>query len=367
MRTVFSLLAIIFLLSSEAYAAPTVRLGESIDTTDMGELEDLARDEYNINLKELVIDITEGNMSINDIGENMLSLLFGEIKSNSGFMRKILLLCILNGIIAVIMEGFAKGEATKTVYFATYTAAAGMLIAGFRECTQILTNGVGELVEIMQAGTPLIICIVSAASGGGAALSFAGILSLAVGVLNAFIGDFVVPQIIFAVMLGMLNCLWEKDMVSKMAQLFAFLAVWETKLCAFLFVGFLTLGRIGAAPASALTGKGIRLAVGAVPVVGGLFENSLEAVVGFVGALKGGVAVAAVIIIAMAALTGLVKLCGVMLMYKFTAALSEPIGNKKITDMIDLAAEGVKLIIGAYFTVAIMLIAAIGIMLASFS
>lgn len=354
------------MLCVNVYGAPGVRLGGSLEDTEFGELEGLSMDKYDIDLKELISQVISGDINGSSLWDNLLSVLFAELRKNNSVLRNVLLICILNGIIATFIEGFVKNGVDKTAYFAAYTAIAGILAAGFRVCTQLLTDGADKIVEIMQAGIPLILCIVSADSGGVTAVSFAGVLSLAVGVLDTFVKNLIVPQIIFSVMLGMLNCLWDRTMVGKLSELFAFLAAWEIRICAFVFVGCLTLGRIGVAPASAAAGKGVRLAVGAVPVVGGLFENSLEAVVSFVGALKGGVAVAVIIIIAAASGAGIIKLCAVMLMYKLTAALSEPMGNKKITEMIDCVGEGVKLLIGAYFTVIIMFVTAVGVMLGSF-
>lgn len=365
-RIVLMALLLLMLFPAEICGGVDVRLGDSLENTELGKIEDLSMEKYDINFKELIGQIITGSISMDDFADRLLSLLFGELRKNNDFIKNILLICVLNGIIVAAMEGFVKSGAEKTAYFAAYTAIAGMLIAGFKVCSDVLADGAGETVEIMRASVPLILCLVTASGGGGTALGFAGVLSLAVGVLDTLVRSVIVPQITFSVMLAMLNCLWDRAMVGRLSELLAFMAVWETRLCAFIFVGCLTLGRIGAAPASAAVGKGVRLAVGAVPVVGGLFENSLEAVADFVGVLKGGTAGAVIIILLIASVAGLVKLCAVMFMYKLTAALSEPIGSKKITEMIDCAGEGVKLLIGAYFTILIMFITAVSVMLAAF-
>jgi stage III sporulation protein AE len=160
--------------------------------------------------------------------------------------------------------------------------------------------------------------------------------------------------------------MWDRAIVGKLSELFAFIASWEMRLCAFLFVGGLALGRMGAGSASAAVGKGVKLAVGSVPVVGNLFENSLETVAGCITALKGSTAVAIILVVAIAAGVKLIKLCVVMLLYKLTAAVTEPMGNKKITEMLSCTSEGIRLLIGAYFTIAIMFVTAVSVMLGRF-
>lgn len=363
---VLSAVMIIVLLHTGTVSGAEVSIGGTLEETQLGEIENIAADKYDINLKELIGNAISGNMDWAGLGDKILSLMFSELIKNKEIIKNILFICLLNGIIVSLTDGVIKSGAEQSAYFAAYAAIAGMLAAGFRICANTVVSAAGEITELMRAGMPLILCIVTAGSGGGAALSFAGVLSITVGIIDTLIKDVIIPQITFAVMLGILNCLWERTMVGKLSELFAFLAVWEVRICAFVFLGCLGIGRMGAVPASAAVGKGLKLAVGAVPVVGGLFENSLESVSVFVGMLKGGAAAAIVIVIAAAAFTGLIKLCGVMLMYKLTAALCEPLGSKRITELIDCAAEGIKLLLGTYFTVAVMFAVAVCVMLGSF-
>lgn len=363
------ILALLFVLAlfCKCVQAAEVTIGDSLENTDFGELEELSKDKYDIDIKELAGKIISGDFDSSDILDGITALAVGEVEKNKAFVKRILLICVLNGIIAAAAEGFIKNGVERYADFAACGAAAAMLAAGYRACASILTSGASEITDIMHAAVPLILCIVTADSGGTGALAYTGVLSLATGILDGFVRNIIVPQITFSVMLSMLNCMWERSLVGRLSQLLSFLAVWELRLCAFAFVGCLTLGRIGAAPASAAVGKGVRLAVGAVPVVGGLFENSLEAVAGFVSVLKGGAAAAVIVVIAVTCMGGLIKLAAVMLMYKLTAALAEPMGSKKITAMTDSAAEGVSLLTGAYFTLMLMFISAVSVMLGSFS
>ena len=355
---------LIILLCTEVYAQPQVRLGGSLEESELGEVEEYARDNYDIDLKGLISSIINGNGDI-DLWEGLTDVFFDELKSNSSFIREILLICILNGLIATAMEGFADRSVVQTAYFAAFAAAAGMLVSGYLICADILTEGAADTAELLSASTPLIISLVSVSGNGAAAAGFSVVLGFAVEIVSSLIGTLIVPQFTFAVMLGIINCLWDRGMVGRLAGLFAFLAAWELKICAFLFAACLTLGRLGGGAVTAASGKGIKLAVGSVPVVGDLFENSIEAVMSFIGALRGGAAVALIVLIAAGAGARLVKLCVVMLLYKLTAAVTEPMGSKKITEMIDRTAEGIKLLIGAYFTLIIAFITAVVVMLGS--
>ncbi len=363
MRWLVLPLLILFFCTS-VYAQPQIKIGGNLEETELGEIEDFARDNYDIDLKGLIGNIIDGDGDV-DLWKGLTDVFFNELKSNSSFVRSILLICILNGLIATAMEGFADRGVVQTAYFAAFTAVAGMLVTGYKICADVLTEGAAESVELLSASTPLILSLVSIGGNGTAAAGFSVVLGFAAGIVNSLIGTLIVPQFIFAVMLGVINCLWDRGMTGRLADLFAFLAMWELKICAFIFAACLALGRLVGGAITSTAGKGVKLAIGAVPVVGDLFENSIDTVLAFVGALKGGAAVALIIIISLGAAGRLIKLCAVMLLYKLTAALTEPMGNKKITEMIDVTAEGIKLLIGAYFTLVITFITAVVVMLGS--
>lgn len=346
-------------------AAPTVKLGESVADTELGAVQDLARDRYNVDIKALIGDIISGNMGADGIADNAVSLFWGELKQNLSAVKKIIMLCVLNGIACAVYEGFGRGENYKLTCYASYAAAAGIIAAGFKGCCSLLTDGTESILEIIRAAAPFMLCVTAATSGGAAAVGYSGIIGLALGDVGTLIGRVIVPQITFSVLLGVFNCLWDKSTVGRLSKLMAFCVEWELKACALLFTGLLALARIGVVPASAAVGKGVKLAVGAVPVVGAAFQNSVEAVAGFAAVLKGGAAAAFVMLIVLAAFATFAKLAAVMLAYKLTAALTEPMGSKKITDMTDIAGDGIKLLVGAYFAVAVIFISAVVIMLGS--
>lgn len=351
----------LLLMCAEVQGEPRVILGGSLEETDFGELADFSEDKYNINFKELVKSTATGSFfSAEKITDTFFDLVFGEIRNNGDIIKKILLICILCGIITALTKGMGSGETETAASFAAFTAIGSMLCAGFKLCSDVLIEGAENITELIRAAMPVIIALTAA--GGGESTGFAAVLSLSADILNIFIKNVVLPQIVFSVMLGMLNCLCDRPMAGKLSELFSLTASWLLKISAFAFAGCLTLCRMGMGLTS-LGGKGIKLAAGSVPVVGNLFEGSLETVAALINALKGSTGAAIIILLVIMSSAHLVKMTAVMLMYKLTAGLSEPMGNSRITEMIDIVSEGIRLIIGAYFTVLVMFVTAVAVTL----
>ena len=122
---------LLILFCTSVYAQPQVRLGGSLEETELGEIADIAEDKYDIDLKGLIGEIINGNTDF-DIGEGLISVFFNELESNASFIKGILLICILNGLVATAMEGFADRDVVQTAYFAAFAAVAGMLVSALK-------------------------------------------------------------------------------------------------------------------------------------------------------------------------------------------------------------------------------------------
>lgn len=362
MRWIFVPL-IILMLCKPIYGQPEVKLGGGLNETEFGELDELSADKYNINFKELVQQAADGSLFEGDkIVDIIVSLVLKEIRGSRDVVKSVMFVCVLNGIIMAMTKGIGNNETERLATFAAFAAVSGLLCTGLRLCTDVLSEGAENITELIRASTPVIVALTAVGNGG--AMGFGALLSFSSGILNTLIKNLVLPQIVFFVMLGMLNCFCDRPMVGKLSELFSLTASWSLKICAFIFAGCLTLCKMGTGVA-ALGGKSIKLAASSVPVVGNLFESSLETVAALTNALKGSVGAAIIILLVVMSAAHLIRLTVVMLMYKLTAGFAEPLGNNRITEMIDVVAEGVKLTIGAYFTVIVMFVTTVAITLGS--
>ncbi len=111
---------------------------------------------------------------------------------------------------------------------------------------------------------------------------------------------------------------------------------------------------------AAIASKTVKFAIGTfIPVVGGYLSDAADTVIGCSLLIKNAAGVIVLIGIIAVCLMPIMKIAAVVLLYKITCALVEPISEKRITDCINDIANSMILIIGSVAVVAFMFIVSI--------
>jgi stage III sporulation protein AE len=308
--------------------------------------------------------IISGNwdISLESIKATVSNIFFEEIKNGCGYVKSILLICVVMGIFSCISGDIRGEEVRKSVFFVGSAAVMGALVTAYGECVGIVTNTVGEITDIIRAGIPLIITLVSA---GGDIDLFSPVLFTVTDASVTIITKFLLPVIMFAFTIRILNCLTEKRMLSKLCDLLVFIVTNGLKLLSGGFMLWLSFERISSETAGSLLTNTAVSAVKMIPVVGSVFSGGTDIIMGSIAAVKNGAALAAIVLIVIAAFVPIIKIAVISLLYRFAAAVIEPLGEKGITDMIDGFGQIVWLLSGTLFTVTFMYTASVVIMLCS--
>jgi len=91
-----------------------------------------------------------------------------------------------------------------------------------------------------------------------------------------------------------------------------------------------------------------------VPVVGKLFSDALEAVIGTSLLLKNAVGLVGILGVFFICSFPILKIVSLMLIYKIAAAIIQPIGDKMIADSLNLMSNSLTLVFAAVSSVCIM-------------
>ena len=69
-----------------------------------------------------------------------------------------------------------------------------------------------------------------------------------------------------------------------------------------------------------------------IPVVGGFTADSLEMLLSCITSLRSGIGIAGVIILVLLLTGPLLRVCAIVLVFRLTAAVLEPMGNDRVSD-----------------------------------
>jgi len=247
-------------------------------------------------------------------------------------------------------------ESTRVVVTAGTAAIAAVNLG---EMTSVLTMGRDCLAELSVFSKTLLptLCAATVMSGSitGAGTMYT-ILLFVCDVLIDVITQIMAPLVwvYCALMTG--HSVSGTDGLFKLAKLLRNGILWALKLIMGAFTGYLALSGILSGASNAVAVKTVKLASGAIPLVGGVLSDAAEMVVAGASAVKGIVGVVGIAGIISVAALPFIKLAVAYGIYKCAAVLSALTGAGEISGYAENLSEGFLLILAMCAVCCLMIV-----------
>ena len=221
------------------------------------------------------------------------------------------------------------------------------------------------VTTLMQVISPFLMAVLIATGG----ITTTGIIQPLLLFISSFIGyiitNVIVPFLSISVAFNIIHSLNSKVGLSKMSKMFSSSSVWIIGVILTVFLGILSMETSITSSVDSLAIKTTSAAVSNfVPVVGKLFSDSFETVVGatkIVSKVGGVVGIIAIICIMF---IPVIKIIAVSIIYNLLSAICEPIcTDEKVIKVISNFASIYKTMSGILIGIAIIFIISIGIIL----
>ena len=325
----------------------------------LGEAEDFS-------LKETVLDMLGGEweFSLSGIVQRIARIVAGEAAEVIYIMKKVIVLVLLSAILEALSSSFMTAGVGKLGQHICTAVMIATVIRSFSFAAEAAESAVDTINGISTTLQPLYMLIMTS-NGRAAEMTVAvPVLYASAAVINFAVKRLVIPAILLSALITFINCLSERDMLLELADLLSRLCKWGTRLCAGAFVFIMSLIKIGTPETAALAGKTIKAAAQAVPVAGPVMASAAETAAEIVSSIGNSVTAAVMVFIALSAAAPVVRLAVITLVYKFTAAVIEPVASKRIVKSVAKAADYAGILTGAVFTAELMFIIVTALMLA---
>lgn len=185
-----------------------------------------------------------------------------------------------------------------------------------------------------------------AALGNGAAMAaLQPVMYVGINLLGNLFRYVVLPLVYFEVLLRMTNSLSTEFRVEKLSDLFRTVILALIGISSTVFLALIGLGGMSGAAVDGLSVRAVKYAASTfVPVVGGMLSDAYETMAGGALLLKNAFGLVGMLIIILLLLVPAVKIFVVYLLYKFTAAIVEPLGEKQATEMLSRVGDSFLLV-----------------------
>ena len=314
--------------------------------------------EESFSMKDMLDGLIKGEkvLSEDTVQEMLHSFLFSGLKKEKNLLIKILLLILLSAVLANFADVFESGQIGDICFYIVYLLLFILLMDSFSSITRSVQQTITWMAEFMRGLAPAYFLTISISAGSStAAVFYEGVLILT-WLIQEVILNLLFPGACLYVLISLINNLSKEEMLGKMAELLDTAVSWGLKTLLGMVVGLQVVRGLIAPIMDTLKRSALGKAAGALPGVGNAVNMVTELVLTSAVLVRNCLGV--VILFAfVAAGAGPVIHYGILsLLYRFLAAIAQPVSEKRIVDSLATMGEGCALLLRILFTAEILCI-----------
>lgn len=369
MRIIITLACLFAFCLAPAAAAPgdaTRELTEVISLDDVNRFITKVNRELNEDIPllsgETIRSIAARGFSLDweGIKQTVVARLFKELAANAHLLGKLLFLAVLCALLQNLQSSFEKSAVSLLTYSICFIFLAVIALTAFYNALALARETVGNMVGFMEALLPLLISLLAGVGAVTTAGLFTPLMLFVVTTVSVIVKDVVLPLFFLAAVLQCVNFLSDKYQVGNLCGLFRQAGMVVLGLTMVVFVGVITVQGVAGGVADGVALRTAKYATATfVPVVGKMFADTVEMVMGASLLLKNAVGLFGIATVLTICAFPLVKLVSLIFMIKIAGALVQPMGDEKMAKCLDGMGDNLLLVFGGVLAVALMFFLAI--------
>lgn len=329
-----------------------------IDFSDLVEFEkDFGAFTYEGGITKLFKDILSGeyNGGFADTFNLIINMLGVSLKGFLPLLVTLIAIAIVFSIVNGLTSGFMSKSTTEIIHFVCYSA---MIVILMTEVAFLITSSVKTIQNMsafMQAIFPIMLTLVTALGGVATTATYSPMMTvLSVGVAK-IISSVVLPCFIATMALSIVGFISKDIKLNKLTKFFKSAGEIIIGVVFGLFTTFVTTNGISGAITDNISIKSAKFAISSyVPILGGYLSDGLDLAVASVMLVKNAIGVGGVIFMLSIVLAPVVKILIFSLGLKLVAGIIEPIGNKRMSEIIYVISKNLTLLVVAILGMAFM-------------
>lgn len=355
--------------------SPQELVDEQIKTLDLTELKQFWEDistKYGGFLPESqkgsLYDFIKGDkqFSFKEWGKGVVKFAFHEFVANSKLLGSLIMLTIFSMFLQSMQNAFEKSSISKVAYAIVYMVLVILALNSFHIAISYTNEAIGTMVSFVLALVPLLLALIAASGGLASAAFFHPVILFLMNISGMFMQYVILPLLFLAALLSIVSTMSEQYKVSQLAGL---LRNWSIGLMGLFLTVFLGVISVQGASAAVADGIAIRTAKfvtgNFIPVIGRMFTDATDTVVSASILLKNSVGIAGVAILLIITAFPAIKILMISFIYKFAAAILQPLGGGPIITCLDIISKSVIYVFAALGIVSLMFFLSITVIVAA--
>ncbi|ADK14175.1 MULTISPECIES: stage III sporulation protein AE [Clostridium] len=296
-----------------------------------------------------------GNTSLKKIIRALAMYGVREVAASLKLLVLLIVISLICALLTNLQRAFNGEQLSNIAYFACYSLIIIIMARSFYISVDIARSTIKEMTDFMVALIPILITLVAAVGGFVEASIMDPIVIGAITISANLFMDVIIPIISMSFVLQFVNNLSSEYKIDKLTKLLNQVALWAQGIIMTVFIGIITVRGITSKTIDEVTAKTAKFAVdNFVPIVGKSLSDAISTVAGYSILLKNALSSLGLVIIVAILLFPVIKLLIIVVAYKLTAALIEPISDGRLVNCINSAGSSIVLIMACLICVSVM-------------
>lgn len=310
---------------------------------------------------------TQGlHVSWQHLRQSLITNFFHEITVSTHLMGKLLFLAVLCAMLQNLQNSFEKSSISLLAYSVCFIFMSSIALTAFYNTLKLASQTVGYMVGFMEALLPLLMSLLAGVGAITSASLFTPLMLFVISSMSVIVKDVVLPLLFLTAALECLNFLSDTYRLSNLASILKQSGMIILGFSMVIFIGVITIQGTAGSIADGLALRTAKFATATfIPVVGKMFADTVELVMGASLLLKNAVGIFGIIVVSMICILPLIKILSLILVIKISGALVQPLGDEKMAKCLDSIGNNLFLVFGAVLTVALMFFLDITMILAA--
>lgn len=310
-----------------------------------------------IDINEILQDALKGEVNNDNILTKILSLFGKEFMSALGAIAGILAIIIIHSILKSVSDGLENDNISKLIYYVQYILIITIIMSNFSDIVKIVQDTSNNLVGFMNILVPLLMTLMIYTGSITTTTILEPITLFLINFIGNIIQTILIPLVLVVVSLIIISKISDKVQIGKIAKFLKSGIVWFLGIILTVFVAVVSLEGTLSSSVDGITAKTTKAVVSsAVPVVGKILGDAVDTVLGCGIILKNAVGFVGVIIVVVICIVPILKLTILTIAYKILVAITEPIADGKIVDLLEQIGDVFKIFLAILCSLSVLLI-----------
>ncbi len=287
-----------------------------------------------------------------DIGDKILSIINGDFSMDygsflssmaalvfdglDGLLSTFCVICaitILCGILSQFRSSVAEKGTGKLIFFVGYSSILVLILTSLTAVIEECYSTVGSMQKQMQAVFPVLLTLIATSGGSVSVAVYQPAVLFLSEIIVRIISGIVFPLAVLICVLNMAGNMSSEIKLKNFSALFKSIIKWVLGISLTAFTVFLTVQGITSATYDGLSFKAAKYAIiNSVPIIGGFLGSGFDLIVAGSVLIKNSLGSCSILFLAGVIFIPFVQLIVYNLFLKLTAAVTEPVGDARITE-----------------------------------